>query len=57
MSSSALTMPKGGQEPGQGDLLMNAADLSFRNPVIIFFSLNFLKIRVYNISSISVEVT
>ena len=34
MSSPALTTPKGGQERESADLLMNAADLSFRDPVI-----------------------
>lgn len=30
-------MPKGGREPGDAGLLMNAADMSFRNPGILFF--------------------
>lgn len=30
-------MPKGGREPGDAGLLMNAADMSFRNPGIFFF--------------------
>lgn len=32
-------MPKEGREPGDAGLLMNAADRTFRNPVILCFSL------------------